>query len=111
MLIKVQKKKLLMVSQTADRKSTDPKSPDLEKVLIQKVLIEETPTFDTYETRRRARLIMGALGVACVLLLGWSIYRVFLYDPVGLDATNTADATTTTEGFVSHPALASRAEQ
>ena len=48
-----------------------------------KVLIEDTPTLDTYESRRRARLIMGALSVACVLLFGWIIYRVFLYDPVG----------------------------
>lgn len=55
-----------------------------------KVLIEETPVFDTYETRRRARLIMGALAVACVLLFGWSIYRAFLYDPVGFDMTSSA---------------------
>ncbi len=46
-----------------------------------KVLIEETPTFDTYEARRRARLIMGGLIVASVFLFGWTIYRVFLYDP------------------------------
>jgi formylglycine-generating enzyme len=58
-----------------------------------KVLIEETPTFDTYEARRRARLIMGALGVACVLLFGWSIYRVFLYDPVGLNVTSSVEPT------------------
>jgi sulfatase modifying factor 1 len=67
-------------------------SPATDEKGEKKVLIEETPTFDTYETRRRARLIMGALGVACVLLCGWSIYRVFLYDPVGLDATSSADA-------------------
>jgi formylglycine-generating enzyme len=58
-----------------------------------KVLIEDTPALDTYETRRRARMIMGALGVACVLLFGWSIYRVFLYDPVGLELTGSADQT------------------
>ena len=58
-----------------------------------KVLIEDTPALDTYETRRRARIIMGALAGACVLLFGWSIYRVFLYDPVGLDVSGSADQT------------------
>ena len=63
-------------------------SPATDENGEKKVLIEETPTLDTYETRRRARLIMGALGVACVFLFGWSIYRVFLYDPVGIDVTS-----------------------
>jgi formylglycine-generating enzyme len=75
-----------------------------------KVLIEETPTFDTYETRRRARLIMGALGAACVLLSGWSVYRVFLYDPVGLDATSTADATASKSSPETRPTVDQEAD-
>ena len=35
-----------------------------------KVLIEETPALDTYESRRRVRLIMGILGTVSVLLVG-----------------------------------------
>ena len=56
-----------------------------------KVLIEETPTLDTYESRRRARLIMGALGAACVLLGGWIFYRAFLYEPLGFSVTADGD--------------------
>ena len=70
-----------------------------------KVLIEDTPALDTYETRRRARLIMGALGVVCVLLCGWSIYRVFLYDPVGLNATSSPDATASKSSGEIRPTL------
>ena len=70
-------------------------SPPTDENGEKKVLIEETPALDTYETRRRARLIMGALGVACVILFGWSIYRVFLYDPVGIDATSSPEVTAT----------------
>ncbi len=70
-------------------------SPPTDENGEKKVLIEDTPALDTYETRRRARLIMGALGVACVLLFGWSIYRVFLYDPVGIDATSSPEVTVT----------------
>ena len=36
---------------------------------------------------------MGALGIACVLLFGWTIYRAFLYDPVGLDTRTSASPT------------------
>jgi sulfatase modifying factor 1 len=46
-----------------------------------KVLLEETPTFDTIESRQRVRLIVGGTVVSIVLLLGWTVYRVFLYDP------------------------------
>jgi formylglycine-generating enzyme len=63
-----------------------------------RVLIEDTPTLDTYETRRRARLIMGTLIAACVLLFGWTIYRAFLYDPVGIDVASSAGPT---EGYAS----------
>ena len=38
-----------------------------------KVLLEETPTFDTYEARRRARFLMGGLAAACFFLLGWIV--------------------------------------
>src|SRR5262249_44910781 len=46
-----------------------------------KVLVEETPTLDTYESRRRARMLVGGLGTAAVVLLLWAGYRTFLYDP------------------------------
>jgi formylglycine-generating enzyme len=41
-----------------------------------KVLIEETPTFDTYEARQRARLIVGGLSVFCVMLGCYISYHV-----------------------------------
>jgi formylglycine-generating enzyme required for sulfatase activity len=50
-----------------------------------KVLVEETPALDTYESRRKARMLMGGLTGFCVLLAGWITWRVFLYnsgDPV-----------------------------
>jgi formylglycine-generating enzyme required for sulfatase activity len=50
-----------------------------------KVLLEETPALDTYESRRRARWIMGSLSVVCVLLMAWITYRMFLYDPNAVD--------------------------
>ena len=44
-----------------------------------KVLIEETPTLDTYESRRRARMIMGGLIIASVFLFGWTdLSRLFV---------------------------------
>ena len=50
-----------------------------------KVLVEETPALDTYESRRRARLLMGGLSAPAFLLLGWIGYRTFLYDPSPID--------------------------
>ena len=50
-------------------------------------MLEETPALDTIESRRRARLIMGTLGIACVLLMAWITYRVFLYDPSAITIT------------------------
>src|SRR5262249_28495784 len=44
---------------------------------------------DTYESRRRARLIMGSLIAVCVLLTAWIAYRVFRHDPS--DAVPSAD--------------------
>jgi formylglycine-generating enzyme required for sulfatase activity len=62
-----------------------------------KVLLEDTPSLDTYESRRRARLLMGGLSAACVLLLGWITYRTFLYDPSSIDIP-LGDATTAQQG-------------
>ena len=62
-----------------------------------KVLLEDTPSLDTYESRRRARLLMGGLSATCVLLLGWITYRTFLYDPSPIDIP-TGDATTAQQG-------------
>jgi formylglycine-generating enzyme len=62
-----------------------------------KVLLEETPAFDTYESRQRARLLMGALSATCVLLVGWIMYRTFLYDPSPMDIP-TSDVTTAKQG-------------
>jgi formylglycine-generating enzyme required for sulfatase activity len=39
------------------------------------VLLEATPGMDTLESRRRARLIIGGIGLACAILLGWITYR------------------------------------
>ena len=50
-----------------------------------KVLIEATPTMDTYESRRRVRLLIGALTLTCVFLLGWITYRTFLYNASAID--------------------------
>jgi formylglycine-generating enzyme required for sulfatase activity len=61
-------------------KSTKKSARDGGKI-EKKVLLEETPAFDTIESRQRARLIMGVLSVVCVLLMVWITYRVFLYDP------------------------------
>lgn len=54
----------------------DPESKDGKRVLI-----EETPAFDTIESRRRVRIIVGASVVVSVLMLVWITYRVFLYNP------------------------------
>ena len=88
------------------RAATNPKAksakakepPEVDENGEKRVLLEETPTFDTYETRRRARLIMGTLIVACILLSGWTFYRVFLYDPIGIIATNSPEPTANQPG-------------
>jgi formylglycine-generating enzyme required for sulfatase activity len=53
-----------------------------------KVLKEDTPTLDTYESRQRARLIMGGLCALCVVLSIWIFYRTFLYDPLPMEVTS-----------------------
>jgi sulfatase modifying factor 1 len=70
-----------------------------------KVLLEETPALDTYESRRRARLIMGTLSTACVLLSGWIFYRAFLYEPIGFNVTADADTSASPSGPESRPSL------
>jgi formylglycine-generating enzyme required for sulfatase activity len=47
-----------------------------------KVLVEDTPALDTYESRRKVRLMIGGLSVVSVFALGWITYRTFLYDPM-----------------------------
>ncbi len=46
-----------------------------------KVLVEETPALDTYEARRRGRLITDALVVGCFGIFGWIFCNLFIYDP------------------------------
>ncbi len=46
-----------------------------------RVLVEETPAFDTIESRRRARLMVGGSIVVVIVMMVWITYRVFLYDP------------------------------
>jgi len=56
-------------------------APAGSKSAANKVLKEDTPALDTYESRRRARFLVGGLTVACVLLFCWIIYTGFFYDP------------------------------
>lgn len=53
-----------------------------------KVLIEETPRFDTIEARQRARMVVGALMVFCVLIVGWIVYGMIFSgsDELAVDA-------------------------
>jgi len=80
-----------------------PKKPKGKEVPVgedksdKKVLLEETPTLDTYETRRRARFLMGGLAAACILLVGWICYRTFLYDPSPVNVS-VDDALTAVQG-------------
>jgi formylglycine-generating enzyme required for sulfatase activity len=53
-----------------------PRSTDDGDEKDKKVLVEDTPTFDTIEARQRARLIVGALGVFCLMLVGYIGYRI-----------------------------------
>ena len=66
------------------KKATEPAAIG-DKSDSNKVLKEETPSLDTYESRRRARLIMGGLTATCVILVLWIGYRTFLYDPSSVD--------------------------
>ena len=48
--------------------------PDPDDKAEKRVLKEETPTLDTYESRRRVPLVGGLSGL-CVLMVVWIIYR------------------------------------
>jgi formylglycine-generating enzyme required for sulfatase activity len=50
-------------------------------------LLEETPTLDTYEARRTARIITGAAVVGIFLIFGWILYQIF-----GPDRSEPSDA-------------------
>ena len=58
------------------------------------VLIEATPAMDTYESRRRARLLIGGLTLTCVFLLGWITYRTFFYNSSPIDVPTDDSALT-----------------
>ncbi|AMV38601.1 SUMF1/EgtB/PvdO family nonheme iron enzyme [Planctomyces sp. SH-PL62] len=59
--------------------------PDLNEKGEKKVLIEDTPVFDTYETRQRVRLATGGMLVFVVGLAVYIVYSLFLYDPFPMD--------------------------
>ncbi len=68
--------------------ASKPKKPKVKEIAAageksdgKKVLVEETPALDTYESRRRARMLMGGLSAVTVVMLIWIVYRTFLYDP------------------------------
>jgi sulfatase modifying factor 1 len=71
-------------SKSAKAKAASGKGEPSEK----KVLKEDTPTLDTYESRQRARIIMGTLGTLLAFLAVWIFYRAFLYDPGPMQVTN-----------------------
>jgi formylglycine-generating enzyme required for sulfatase activity len=41
-----------------------------------RVLLEETPTFDTIESRQRARLLVGGLMAFCIFIVGWNVWSM-----------------------------------
>jgi hypothetical protein len=55
-----------------------------------KVLVEETPQWDTYESRRRTRLVLGLAMGTVVLLVGWFSYRMVVRGPEADDPGNVA---------------------
>jgi formylglycine-generating enzyme required for sulfatase activity len=50
-----------------------------------KVLLEETPALDTYESRQKARLMIGGLSLVSAAAMAWIGYRAFFYDPTPAD--------------------------
>jgi sulfatase modifying factor 1 len=62
----------------------DPKKPGNKSVLI-----EETPDLDTYEARRRARILLGVSFCCMALMVGIFLYRTFAPESSG--AAPTAD--------------------
>ena len=82
---KASKGKLTFTKPKTDSKSAKPKSKSKSTVegdaKDKKVLVEETPAFDTYQARQRARVILGSLLAFCILLGCWIFYRVLFHDP------------------------------
>lgn len=67
-------------------------------------LIEETPNLDTYETRQRARILIGAVLLCVVVTTGFLIYRVFA------PAASTEEQTTDTGLLATVPGGAARSQ-
>ena len=72
---------------------------------VKKVLIEETPTLDTYETRQRARLIMGSVAAFCLLLFIWVVYSVFRPDSGPTNMTADSQSVAVPSGAGNRPSL------
>jgi len=61
----------------ADKKSREPKkAKDVKDGEPKGVLKEETPTFDTYDTRQRVRIAAGAGLTFVILLIGFFVFRL-----------------------------------
>ena len=61
----------------AERSGKSGRSVEREKDGATKgVLIEETPNLDTYETRQRIRIAIGAALLALSVLIGWTVVRL-----------------------------------
>src|SRR5262249_15274164 len=58
-------RKVKSTSGTAGRLKAGPGATGEGGNRVKKVLLEETPALDTYESRRRARLIVSGLSLAC----------------------------------------------
>ena len=74
-----------------------------------KVLIEETPKFDTYEARQRARLLVGGLSVFCVILACYIGYRVLVSESIQVVDSTTDPGPMATGAPVGHEALEAEA--
>ena len=67
-------------------KAKERKKPAVAEESEKKVLVEDTPALDTYEARQRARLLLGGLVTSCFLIFGYVIYRLFIHDPMAIEA-------------------------
>jgi formylglycine-generating enzyme required for sulfatase activity len=56
------------------------KKADDESKGEKRVLLEETPTFDTIESRKRARMAVGGLLILCLLIFGWIVKGMIFSD-------------------------------
>ncbi len=68
--------------QTAPAKAKTSKANEADPDAPKKVLIEDTPRFDTVESRQRARLLIGGAVIGLVVFMVFITYRTFLYDPI-----------------------------